>query len=105
MRSDGGGVGSGGRVSRQVASLMDLFPTILSMSGIPVPEGLVLDGIDLAEVIREERGSEEEEGEVEKTFDRPIFHYRGNELFAVRMGLYKAHLWTWTNGKSNGISF
>ena len=28
---------------------------------------------------------------------RPLFYYRGNELMAVRVGDYKAHLWTWTN--------
>ena len=30
-------------------------------------------------------------------FSRPLFYYRGNELMAVRYGVYKAHLWTWTN--------
>ncbi len=28
---------------------------------------------------------------------RPIFFYRGNEMMAVRYGLYKAHYWTWTS--------
>ena len=28
---------------------------------------------------------------------RAIFYYRGDELMAVRYGLYKAHLWTWAN--------
>ena len=31
-------------------------------------------------------------------FSRPVYYYRGNELMAIRYGLYKAHLWTWTNG-------
>jgi len=30
-------------------------------------------------------------------FSRAIFYYRGDELMAVRLGDYKAHLWTWTN--------
>lgn len=29
-------------------------------------------------------------------FFRPIFYYRGDELMAIRLGDYKAHLWTWT---------
>lgn len=28
---------------------------------------------------------------------RAVFYYRGDELMAVRLGQYKAHLWTWTN--------
>ena len=28
---------------------------------------------------------------------RAIFYYRGDEMMAVRYGLYKAHYWTWTN--------
>lgn len=94
-------------MTRQVASLMDLFPTVLKMAGIDVPKGLTLDGMDLTPVIF--RGVVEEEQQlVEKTFERPIFHYRGNELFAVRFGLHKAHLWTWTNGwdeMEEGIDF
>ena len=88
----GGGKGGGGRTTRQVTSLMDLFPTILAMAGVEAPKGLKLDGVDLTAVIS---GAEKNAFE----FDRPIFHYRGNELFAVRTGLYKAHLWTWTNGE------
>lgn len=29
--------------------------------------------------------------------NRPIFYYRGNQMMAVRIGLYKAHYWTWSN--------
>ena len=29
---------------------------------------------------------------------RPVFFYRGDEMMAVRYGLYKAHYWTWSNG-------
>ena len=32
------------------------------------------------------------------SFCRPVFFYRGNEMMAIRYGLYKAHYWTWTNG-------
>ena len=28
---------------------------------------------------------------------RTIFFYRGDEMMAVRYGMYKAHYWTWTN--------
>ena len=65
---------------------MDLFTTSLTLAGIPPPDDRVIDGINLSDVLQDN---------VE--VDRTIFHYRGNALFAVRWGWYKAHLWTWTN--------
>ena len=38
---------------------------------------------------------------------RPIFYYRGDEMMAVRYGMYKAHYWTWSNSldEFNHVSF
>ena len=75
-----------GTVSHQVGSMMDLFTTSLALAEIPTPDDRVIDGIDLSDVLK----SNDE-------VDRAVFHYRGNTLFVVRWGLYKGHLWTWTN--------
>ncbi|XP_006641278.3 N-acetylgalactosamine-6-sulfatase isoform X1 [Lepisosteus oculatus] len=75
-----------GQVSYQLANVMDLFTTSLSLAGLPVPNDRAIDGLDLTPVLLNNT-----------IIDRPIFFYRGNEMMAVRVGLYKAHYWTWTN--------
>ncbi|PIO31287.1 hypothetical protein AB205_0154470, partial [Aquarana catesbeiana] len=86
-----------GQVSHQLSNIMDLFTTSLALAGIDPPKDRPIDGIDLSPVMLEG-----------KVTDRPIFFYRGNEMMAVRLGLYKAHYWTWTNSweeLSQGINF
>ncbi|XP_050395801.1 N-acetylgalactosamine-6-sulfatase [Patella vulgata] len=75
-----------GQVSHQLGSLMDLFTTILELAGIQSPTDRIIDGISLTNTLFNNQET-----------DREIFYYRGDELMAVRQGLYKAHLWTWTN--------
>ncbi|KAG8563061.1 hypothetical protein GDO81_015916 [Engystomops pustulosus] len=75
-----------GRVSYQIANVMDLFTTSLVLAGLDPPVDREIDGIDLTPVILDG-----------KEIERPIFYYRGNELMAVRLGQYKAHYWTWSN--------
>ncbi|XP_077165739.1 N-acetylgalactosamine-6-sulfatase isoform X2 [Paroedura picta] len=86
-----------GQVSHQLASVMDLFTTGLALAGLQPPSDRQIDGIDLLPVILQG-----------KLIDRPIFYYRGNEMMAVRTGLYKAHYWTWSNSWeefSQGVDF
>ncbi|XP_053565262.1 N-acetylgalactosamine-6-sulfatase isoform X1 [Bombina bombina] len=86
-----------GQVSYQLGTIMDLFTTCLSVAGQAIPDDRYLDGIDLSSVILSG-----------KVLERPIFYYRGNELMAVRLGMYKAHYWTWSNSweeLSEGIDF
>uniref|UniRef100_A0A8D0GMW7 N-acetylgalactosamine-6-sulfatase n=1 Tax=Sphenodon punctatus TaxID=8508 RepID=A0A8D0GMW7_SPHPU len=88
---------SAGQVSHQLGSVMDLFSTSLSLAGLQPPGDRQIDGIDLLPVILQG-----------KLIDRPIFYYRGNEMMAVRVSLYKAHYWTWSNSWeqfSQGIDF
>lgn len=74
------------QVSHQLGSLMDWFTTALSLADIPIPSDREIDGINLLPSL------------INNTVvDRAIFYYRGNEMMAVRYGLYKAHYWTWTN--------
>ncbi|NXH22814.1 GALNS sulfatase, partial [Bucco capensis] len=86
-----------GRVSHQLGNVMDLFSTSLSLAGLQPPRDREIDGIDLLPVLLQG-----------KLIDRPIFYYRGNVLMALRVGLYKAHYWTWSNSweeYSKGIDF
>ncbi|XP_053127181.1 N-acetylgalactosamine-6-sulfatase isoform X2 [Hemicordylus capensis] len=86
-----------GTVSHQLASVMDLFTTSLMLAGLQPPRDRQIDGIDLLPVLLQG-----------KLIDRPIFYYRGNEMMAVRVGLYKAHYWTWSNSWeefSQGVDF
>ncbi|XP_075560106.1 N-acetylgalactosamine-6-sulfatase-like isoform X1 [Dermacentor variabilis] len=76
-----------GMVSRRPASNMDVLPTIAELAGATLPPGLVLDGHSLLGRVL---------GRDEPPSERPIFYYRGNELMAIRSGLYKAHFWCWT---------
>ena len=68
-------------VTSEVASVLDLFPTALGLADAAVPEGLVLDGIDLAPLLFEGHGLPE----------RPFFYYSGAQLAACRLGEWKAH--------------
>ncbi|XP_029464480.1 N-acetylgalactosamine-6-sulfatase [Rhinatrema bivittatum] len=86
-----------GQVSHQLGSVMDLFTTSLSLAGLQPPDGRMIDGIDLSPVFLQN-----------KMIARSIFYYRGNEMMAVRVGMYKAHYWTWSNSweeLEKGIDF
>lgn len=83
-----------GKVSRMPASNMDLLPTIAELAGATLPPGLVLDGHSLLHGVLLGRRND-------PPTERPVFYYRGNELMAVRSGLYKAHFWCWTDFKGD----
>lgn len=75
-----------GSVSDALASTMDIFPTAAGLAGAKLPDDRVVDGQDLMPVLT---------GQREKGRDH-IFYYRGEELFAVRKGAWKAHFITQT---------
>lgn len=91
------GVIPAGKVSHQVSTVMDLFTTALDLAGVSPPKDRIIDGVSLRNTLTELQ-----------TFLRPVFYYRGDELMAVRYGLYKAHFWCWTNSWEefkSGIDF
>ncbi|XP_072527104.1 N-acetylgalactosamine-6-sulfatase [Salminus brasiliensis] len=86
-----------GMVSSQVGTVMDLFTTSLALAGLVVPDDRVIDGLDLSPTLFNN-----------SLTDRAVFYYRGNQMMAVRVGLYKAHYWTWSNSWeefNKGINF
>jgi N-acetylgalactosamine-6-sulfatase len=80
------GVIPSGTVTHEVVTLMDVFTTALTLAGVPVPADRVVDGVDMMPVLT---------GGVSSV--PAVYYYRGNGLFAVRQGRWKAHLWTWDN--------
>ncbi len=70
-----------GVVSAELGSTLDLLPTIASMSGAELPQGLVLDGFDLSSTLSEQQPSPRQS----------MFYYRDYRLMAVRHGRHKAH--------------
>jgi arylsulfatase A-like enzyme len=74
------------QVQREMACHMDLFTTSLKLAGAVPPEDRAIDGVDIAPLLtgagRVERGA--------------FFYYRGAQLYAARLGPWKANLITRT---------
>ena len=68
----------------ELGTTMDLFTTFSLMAGVPVPDDRVVDGVDLSPVLLEGGASPRNE----------MFYYRGDRLYAVRLGNFKAHFIT-----------
>ncbi|HBJ86994.1 MAG TPA: arylsulfatase [Verrucomicrobiales bacterium] len=73
-------------VTTQLASTMDLLPTALALADTTTPKDVTLDGTDLAPLLFESKPLP----------PRPYFYYRGDQLFACRLGEWKAHFQTQT---------
>ena len=71
---------------------MDLFTTFVKLANENIPQDRIIDGNDL----RSDLGITKSDLVQERTFGRSVYYYRGNLLMAIRHGLYKMHLWTWT---------
>jgi arylsulfatase A-like enzyme len=68
-----------GRVSSEIATTMDLLPTIAAWAGAPQP-ALPIDGLDLGPFL---------EGKTDSSPRDHFFYYYGHELRAVRKGRWK----------------
>src|SRR5690606_16019524 len=67
-----------------LGTTMDLFTTFSSMANVPIPSDRIIDGIDLSSTLIKNQPSKREE----------VLYYRGTDLFAIRVGDYKAHFIT-----------
>ena len=74
------------RETNELACAFDLFPTAISMSGASLPKNVVIDGQDLSPLLFQNK----------PLSARPFFYYRGNQVFACRLGEWKAHFKTQT---------
>jgi arylsulfatase A len=64
-----------------IGATLDLFPTVCSLAGAGVPDDRVMDGYDLSPVLFDGEASPRES----------LIYYRGEQVYAVRKGPYKAH--------------
>ncbi len=71
-------------VTSELANAMDLFPTALRLAGGALPDSVAIDGVDLSPLLFEGKSLPQ----------RPFFYYRGDQLFAARLGQWKAHFRT-----------
>lgn len=71
-------------ITGAVANGMDLFATALTLGGAKIPDDRVIDGVDLSPLLFGR----------DKLPQHPFFYYRGDKLFACRIGNYKAHFFT-----------
>lgn len=68
----------------EMGTTMDLFTTFSNMVGAPIPNDRIMDGVDLQGVIFGSEASPRKD----------MFYYRGTQLYAARVGDYKAHFAT-----------
>lgn len=74
----------GGNVTSELACSMDLFNTCLGLAHVSTPTDRVMDGVDMSPILF---GGVPGQRQV-------MIYYRGDELFAIRKGPYKAHFQT-----------
>ncbi len=64
-----------------LGSTMDLYVTFSRMAGVDLPKDRIIDGVDLSKTLLEGAPSPR----------KSILYYRGDEIYAIRLGKYKAH--------------
>ena len=68
----------------EMGTTMDLLPTFCSLSGTKLPDDRVYDGYDVSPLLFGTGKSPRNE----------VFYYRGQQVYAIRKGDYKAHFIT-----------
>ncbi len=68
-------------IQTDLGSTLDIFTTLVSMAGGELPKDRIIDGLDLTETLLQGKKSPRDH----------MLYYRGTEIFAARMGDYKAH--------------
>jgi arylsulfatase A len=74
-----------GTVCGHLASTLDLFATFTSLAGLSVPQDRLMDSFDMTPLLTRQEPVRES-----------LFYYRGEQLYAVRKGPWKAHFKTMT---------
>ncbi|MCH2180951.1 MAG: sulfatase [Mariniblastus sp.] len=74
-------------VVMEMGSTLDLLPTLAQLADADLPTDRTLDGFDLSPTLLENKPSPRDQ----------MVYYHGDEVFAVRQGMYKAHFKTKTS--------
>jgi len=72
-----------GRVSDELVTALDIFPTVGSLAGAQLPTDRIIDGIDMTDFIT---------GKTEASPREVFYFYEREQLQAVRKGDWKLHL-------------
>jgi arylsulfatase A len=70
-----------GSACAEVATTMDLLPTFARLAGGAPPADRIIDGKDISDLMKAKEGA--------KSPHEAFYYYRGNELQAVRSGVWK----------------
>lgn len=73
-----------GTTCTQIATSMDLYPTLSNLGGANLPSDRKIDGVDLSSIIFDD--------DIDQTVRNDFFYYNGNYLAAVRSGNWKLHV-------------
>ncbi|MCP5551834.1 MAG: sulfatase [Akkermansiaceae bacterium] len=71
-----------GQECRQVASTIDLLPTLAALTGAALPEGRTIDGLDISALLADPAAPSPHD-------TAGFFYYKQNEIEAVRLGDWK----------------
>ncbi len=74
-----------GEVCHEVATVMDLLPTFVTLAGGRIPDGQTIDGFDISQLLREPRA-------VPSPYDALYYYSRDGTLEAIREGDWKLHI-------------
>jgi len=72
-----------GMVTREIAGLIDLFPTLLNLAGVPLPADRTIDGRDIFPLMTTPGAKSPHEA---------LLIMSGPQLYAVRSGRWKLHV-------------
>jgi arylsulfatase A-like enzyme len=75
-----------GTVCSELVTSMDFYPTLAGIGGAETPSDRIIDGRDIAPLMRAEEGA--------RSPHDAFFYYRLDELQAVRSGRWKLHVLT-----------
>jgi arylsulfatase A-like enzyme len=81
-----------GQVDHQLACATDLFNTCLTLAGVTIPSDRQIDGVDMVPMLLGVAPSRRD----------TMFFYKGDQLYAVRKGTFKAHFVT-ASGYEEGV--